>query len=457
MKKLGPTKKLGNFASFSRAKLAIPHYFCSNLRMTKLSLITTVALLSLLSLPLQAVENPHDFDMAKEKISDLISNANIIPAAIELQDKKYNIEYTMDEELSNHVIGMLKKLKPNYSAVVVVDNDTGNILTAIGYEKKHDRINYRLPFSSSHPAASLAKVVTSAVLLEQNDIDLETPMAFQGRSTTLKPRQLTDYVTYTKTRKGKKKVKVARRNKYQNFVQAFASSNNPIFGKAAMKNISGELLKDMADRMGFNQNIMEDLTLPASEFHLARSPMIIAQYASGYNNLNTISPIHAAIIPSIVVNDGYLKNPRIIKRIYTAEDELDLPEGNETQVLQNGVADDLKQMMEATITIGTGRRGFSAMNPALFEQLEIGGKSGTFSGGFPYGKREWFIAFAKPKDESQGKGISIAVMNINSKKKVRSSRMVREIVEYYFQDLQDGEPSPVKEEDDDGSDDETDA
>lgn len=425
--------------------------------MTKLKLITSFICLSLLSPPIYAVENPHEFDLAKEKISDLIANANIIPAAIDLENKTYNIEYTMDEELSDYVVGMLKKFKPNYSAVVIVDNDTGNILTAIGYEKKRDHINYKLPFSSSHPAASLAKVVTSAVLLEQNDIDLETPMAFQGRSTTLKPKQLTDYVTIKKSKKGKRKYRVVRRNKYQNFVQAFASSNNPIFGKAAMKNLSGELLKDMADRMGFNQNIMEDLSLPASEFHLASSPMLIAQYASGYNNLNTISPIHAAIIPSIIVNDGYLKNPRIIKRIYSQEDELDLPEGTETQVLQDGVAQDLKQMMEATITIGTGRRGFSSINPSLFEQLDIGGKSGTFTGGFPYGKREWFIAFAKPKDESQGKGISIAVMNINSKKKVRSSRMVKDIVEYYFQDLHDGETPAPKEEYDDSGDDETDA
>jgi len=418
-------------------------------------LIVASFLFTQLVSPLGAAPNPTTFNLAKEKISDLISNANIIPSSIELDDVKYNIEYTIDEELSNHIVKMLKRLKPNYSAVVVVDNDTGNILTALGYEKKNNLINYKLPFSSSHPAASLAKVVTSAVLLEHNDIDLETPMAFQGRSTTLRPKQLTDYVTVKKTKKGRKKI--VRHNKYQNFLQAFASSNNPIFAKAAIKNLSGELLKDMADRMGFNQNIMEDLTMPVSEFRVARSPMIIAQYASGYNNLNTISPIHAAIIPTIIVNNGYLKNPRIIKRIFsTDEDELDLPEGNETQVLQNDVALDLKQMMEATITIGTGKRGFSTMNPALFEQLEIGGKSGTFSGGFPYGKREWFIAFAKPKDSSQGNGISIAVMNINSKKKVRSSRMVREIVEYYFQDLHEGETQESKEEIDDGSDDEID-
>lgn len=414
--------------------------------MIKLNSIIALVLISALSFQLLAVDKPQEFDLAREKITELISTANIIPSAIELDNEEFNVEYTMDEELSNYVVGMVKRLKPIYSAIVVIDNETGNVLAAIGYEKKHDRINYKLPFTSSHPAASLAKVVTSAVLLEQNDIDLETPMAFQGRTTTLKARQLSDSQGKVKVKikgKGKGKKKryryVISRNKYQNFVQAFASSNNVIFGKAAIKNLSGEILQDMADRMGFNNNVMEDLLLPPSEFHLARSPMLIAQYASGYNNLNTISPVHAAIIPSIVVNNGYLKNPRIIRRIFNNENEVSLPNPNENLVLQPEVAADLKQMMEATITMGTGRRGFNSMNQELFEQLEIGGKSGTFSGGFPYGKRDWFIAFAKPKDESYGKGISIAVMNINSKKRVRSSRMVRDIVEYYFKDLATGE------------------
>ena len=430
--------------------------------MNKLLLPLFFSLSYLTALPAWSVENPISVEQAKEKITDLITNANIIPSAIELQNQQFNIEYTIDDELNDFVTNMMKKVKPIHSAVVVIDNETGNVLAAVGYEKKHDRINHGLPFTSSHPAASLAKVITSAVLLEQNDVNLEAQYAFQGKSTTLKPRQLTEGSSVIKYKgKGKKRRKVVltRRNKYQTFIEAFAHSNNPIFAKAAMKNLSGELLKDMADRMGFNNNVMGDLIIPPSEFHLAHSPMNIAQYASGYNNLNTISPVHAAIIPSIVVNEGHLKNPRIIRRIYNDDSEIDFNEGNETLVLQPGVADELKQMMEATIKIGTGRRGFYQMDPALLEQLDIGGKSGTFSGGSPYGKRDWFIAFAKPKDESYGLGISIAVMNINSKKKIRSSRMVRNIVEHYFKDMATGDyqnSTTVDDTDDEDDDDESD-
>jgi len=376
---------------------------------------------------LYANESTGYLDTVIAKINDLFKDLNILPQTVEVDQKSFNVEYTFDHELSNYIVNLVRKFKPTSSAIVVVDNETGNVLTAVGYDKKHDRIDYELPFSSSHPAASLAKIVTSAALLEQEVIDLETPLIFLGKTTTLRPYQLTETIYKSKKRRF--------RNRYQSFMQAFASSNNAIFGKAALKNLTGDLLQSMADRLGFNDNIMEDLTISDSEFGLADSPIKVAQYASGYNNSNTISPVHAATISSIIANNGLLKNPRVIKRIYSENIELIIPPLGEAQVFNSDVAENMKQLMEATIVTGTGRRSFFGMKSNLLERLDIGGKSGTFSGGVPYGKHDWFVAYAKPKNDSLGKGISIAVMNINSKRKIRSSKMVRNIIEHYFRDL----------------------
>ena len=67
------------------------------------------------------------------------------------------------------------------------------------------------------------------------------------------------------------------------------------------------------------------------------------------------------------------------------------------------------------------------------KKLSIGAKTGSITGGFPEGKREWVTAFATPKDERKGKGISIAVVNILNKKwYVRSSYIAKKVIEYYF-------------------------
>ena len=56
--------------------------------------------------------------------------------------------------------------------------------------------------------------------------------------------------------------------------------------------------------------------------------------------------------------------------------------------------------------------------------------------GLPYGKRDWFSAFAIPHKSSQDKGISISVMNINLEKWfVRSTVLAKNIIEFYYKEI----------------------
>jgi hypothetical protein len=92
--------------------------------------------------------------------------------------------------------------------------------------------------------------------------------------------------------------------------------------------------------------------------------------------------------------------------------------------------------MEYTISNGTARKSFKKFDKSLKKLLKIGGKTGSITGGIPYGKRDWFSAFAMPLNSSLGNGIAISVMNINVKKWfVRSTFLAKNIIELYYNEI----------------------
>jgi hypothetical protein len=88
-----------------------------------------------------------------------------------------------------------------------------------------------------------------------------------------------------------------------------------------------------------------------------------------------------------------------------------------------------------TITKGTARSSFRR-SLYLLNKLEIGGKTGSITGGEPYGKRDWFVSYAKSLEDKTDKGISICVMIVNQKKwYIKSPLLAKNIMEYYYSTL----------------------
>lgn len=348
-------------------------------------------------------------------------NRKSFPEKIDLLENQVSLNYSMNHKLTKYIEKILKRYRSDYSTVIVIDNETGFILSAVGYERKDNNFNVSLPFSSTHPSASLFKIITTADLLEKSDISKESIFKFRGRGTTLYKYQLKD--------------KKSRWQRHQSLARAFAYSNNVIFGKAAINNSSAERLFDMATDFGFNEKLMEEINLSKSRFDLPESEYNLAEKASGFNKETMISPIHAAVLSSVIANDGVLKYPRFITEITDDETNANLwsPHLKTKRVMEVGTARQMQDLMGLTVKIGTARGSFRRLNRKLRNQLLIGGKTGSITGGLPYGKRDWFTSFAMPKNSSHGKGISVAVMNINVKKwYVKSAFLAKNIIEYYF-------------------------
>jgi cell division protein FtsI/penicillin-binding protein 2 len=281
-----------------------------------------------------------------------------------------------------------------------------------------------ITFSSSHPAASIFKVVTTSALLTHTDVTPETNFKFRGRSTTLYRYQL-------QSPKNKRWV----RN--QNLRYAFATSNNVIFGRSAIENLNGKHLTAQAKVFGFNRDLMNEVSLGRSFMAPPISLYNLAEVASGFNRKTLMSPVHGAYIASLIAREGKDITPRLIKSLT----EVDggnvynlLSKENSKQLVKPTVAKNVKEMMELVVRRGTARSAYRRfLRTRLASGYRFGGKTGTITGGLPYGRRDWFISFGQPEDDPEDLGVSMCVMIINKKKwYVRSSVLTKRIMYKYL-------------------------
>ena len=365
-----------------------------------------------------------DIEKFRKQLSSMVFNSEEWPENFVVDDRQYQIEYSINEELEKQVKRYLRRYRSDYTSIVVVDNNTGKVLTAIDYDKKEKDFGVSLSFSSTNPAASVFKVITAADLLENTDTSKETNFSFRGRGSTLYKYQL--------------KNKKNRWTRTIPFKKAFAYSNNVIFGKAAISKTSPTSLMKMANKFGFNNDLLQLLDAGDSRLLIAESDYELAELASGFNKQTMISPLHGAMIASVIANDGIFKQPTVINSIKDIKQEREVwkPKYKLKRVISEDVADEIRDMMKLTVSRGTARGAFRPWKIKQIKDVEIGGKTGSITGGVPFGKRDWFISYAKPKNDASDKGISVCVMIVNVKKwYIKSTYLAKKIIQYYYHDL----------------------
>lgn len=343
---------------------------------------------------------------------------------IDYDSSRYHVQYTFNAELENFIKRQLSLYRPDYTSVVVIDNENGHILGAVDYSRQKQVFGRDLAFSTSHPAASVFKVITAADLLENTHIKTDTEFHFTGRSTTLYRHQLKEPAN----RRWIRRLDLER---------AFATSNNVIFGRTAIENLTPAGLKKMAEKFGFNKRLVEGVNLAPSVFTMAQDQYNLAELSSGLNTQTMMSPVHGAVIASVIANGGVLRYPVAIRSLEGVTDKKTIypPLKKDEQVLTPQSAEDLRTLFMATVTQGTARSSFRR-SQYLLGKLEIGGKTGSLTGGEPFGKRDWFVSYAKSLEDKNDKGISICVMIVNQKRwYIKSPLLAKNIMEFYYSTL----------------------
>ncbi|MGK5088011.1 penicillin-binding transpeptidase domain-containing protein [Bdellovibrionota bacterium FG-2] len=327
------------------------------------------------------------------------------------------IQYSFDPKLQTSLEGLLRSYSPDYGALVVLDANTGRVLSMVS-STQHKEFQGNLALQATFPSASIFKVVTAAAAIEHQKFSAETMIPFNGRNHTLYRGNIL-------------KNQITRWTRYTSLKTAFAKSINTVFGKIGAYDVGHQELQLYADRFGFNHRISSDLPVETGRAVIPQDAWGMAEAASGYTRANTMSPLQGALMAAAIVNEGVMMEPYIVQSVSTMEGEslyVAEPEVALTSVDPKTAAE-MRELMRETISQGTSKKSFRKFFKGEYALLDVGGKTGSLTGDQPKGKYDWFVGFA----EGGSHRIAVAALTIHGKLwKVKSSVLARKVIESYF-------------------------
>jgi penicillin-binding protein A len=329
------------------------------------------------------------------------------------------VEYAFDAKLQEVIEAAYRKTTPDYGAFVALDATTGRILSMVSYS--HDPTEREnLALRATFPSASVFKVVTAAAAISEDKFSPNTVIPYTGQNHTLYKTNVFHQGSNRWTR-------------YVSLKEAFAKSINTVFGKIGAYNLQPSVLRDYADRFGFNRKIASDVPVQAGRAPIPDDPWGVAQASSGYTRDNTMSPLQGSLIAATVVNNGIMMEPYLVASVYQP-DGTKLYTAQPTvsrQVITPDTAMEIRALMRETVSHGTCQKTFHGFSRSECALIDVGGKTGTLTGFNPLGKYDWFIGYA----EYGGQKLAFASLTIHKDVwRVKSSQIAREAIETYFKD-----------------------
>ncbi|MBC7741029.1 MAG: penicillin-binding protein [Bdellovibrionaceae bacterium] len=342
------------------------------------------------------------------------------------------INYTLQDDLQKEAEALLKRYRPDYGAIVMMDAKTGRILAMSSYEKANPQ-GSNLALRASFPAASIFKVITASAAVDKAGVSPQHRIGYNGGNYTLyKKNVLSDKV-----------------NKWTRFItlkEAFARSINTAFGRLSLESLEPKDLTEYANRFMFNESMPTDFFVETSQASVpTEKGFQLTEVASGFNRFNTMSPVHGAMIASTIINDGKMLVPYIVDSLENSKNE----KIYKAQILERGQilrpesAAKVREMMEQTILTGTSRKTFrKIVRDKKFREIEMGGKTGHFSGMNPKGRNDWFVGYASDDQDK----IAVAAITVNVKKwTVKSSALGEMMFRKYYKEKLDEKAAAIQE------------
>lgn len=363
---------------------------------------------------------PKFIDKIKEEIigKKPVSDENNSKYYLQLGDK--TIYFSIDALLQKYAESILKNYNLPFASIVVVKPLTGELITLASYKRVYGIQGFlndsNIAYKASYPAASVFKIITASAALEKSEIDEYTSLYCGGSYMVEKGKFINDPVN--------------ERHENVNMIDAMARSCNVFFSKLAVKYLSSKNIIGYAEKYGFNHFLNYEIPVDKSSISLEDDKYQIAQTGAGFGNAK-LSPIHGAMIASVIANGGNLMLPYFIakikqkgKIIYKARPiVLERTVREETAMI-------LKDVMSRTTTDGTARKAFVAKNDRYIFPFRVYGKTGSLN----YSDNEdlctWFVGFT----DNGYSDIAICVMVINTQRWIiKASPIASEFLRFYFE------------------------
>lgn len=209
-----------------------------------------------------------------------------------------------------------------------------------------------------------------------------------------------------------------------NLESAFAKSCNTYFIELT-EQIPISKLASVTRHLLFNEDLPVKVEYKKSQFSLNEASSSFDKLITYIGQGETlISPLHLALIGSIIYNDGVLMTPYIIDYSQDTKGDIalkNLPEYKGTY-LDEALCNTLKSLMTKVVTEGTGNRLYRS-------DMLIGGKTGTAQNETSK-DHSLFVGFVEPK-EVQKESIVLAVVVEQGGKGAKALDASNAIIEAY--------------------------
>jgi len=317
-----------------------------------------------------------------------------------------HVRYTLDTELTRNVFKILDNGRVALGHVILLDPDTGRVLTYASTDVTH------FPPNKIYPAASLVKVITAAAALDRDPGLANIPCRYSGS-----PYKLT-----------RKSIDPPRSGHEISLRKALASSNNQCFAQLAVHAVGEAPLVEAISRFGWTSEPAP--AHPAGIVDPGEDRYDVGRLGCGLAG-SRITPMHAAQLAATLAR-GELVAPHWIEGVHDANGREMLLPANPAprQVMTPELADELRAMLTDTTLKGTARSAFRKRNgKPMLGPVKVAGKTGSLSGTDPKGRYEWFVGVA-PADDPE---IAVAVLLVQSDQWWRSaSQIAAEVLQGVF-------------------------
>lgn len=346
------------------------------------------------------IHHSHKKLITKRDVQSLIDSESFVNLkeksfGFVFNEQNFRVDTSLDVPLQQFMLDNLDQSTARHIGIVAMDPTTGRILSMVSYDKTDQHNN--LCIDNRFPAASIFKIVTASAAIEKCNFNSGSILKYNGGKYTLYKSQLKKRSGYT--------------NRIT-FRDSFAQSVNPVFGKIGALYLGKTVLENYAEAFGFNQNIDFEIPVAPNSICLSDEPYQLAEIASGFNHETTLSPLHGALITSVILNQGRLVEPTIVDQITDETGQVLYRSHLITinQAIKPESAKVVNNLMEATIKSGTCRKAFRGyQKDQILSKLNIGGKSGSIDNKAHDARYDWFVGFAEEKDGHEKLVISVIV------------------------------------------------
>ncbi|MER5299103.1 peptidoglycan D,D-transpeptidase FtsI family protein [Streptomyces lasiicapitis] len=260
-------------------------------------------------------------------------------------------------------------------------------------ERKDKPLNNRA-FREAYPPGSTFKILTAAAALEHGTVG-----DINARSGARAPYRLPQSSTEIGN-----VVPNAMCDK-ASMKTAMQWSCNNVFLDAALRT-GKDKMRETAEKFGFNEEQFMPVRTAASGYPEELDKPQTALTGMGQGSVTT-TPLQMAMVTAGLANDGKVMKPYLVDELRGAD--LSTIDKSEPEELEQAVSQDtartVQQMMEYTVTDGTGDK-------VAIDGVTVGGKPGTAQHGAdvrderPYA---WFVSYAKQSDGSSPVAVAVLV------------------------------------------------